>query len=141
MKKTRSPKRGSTTKKEAVPKSRIPRDIDEYLAGVPEPARSTLGKVRDIIRDTAPPEATEGISYMVPMFSYKGLLFGFAALADHCSLFVTNPSVIELFKAELAPYSTSKGTIRFPPDRPFPAVLLRKLVKTRVVQNETKNKR
>ena len=68
-----------------------PRNIDEYLAGVPEPARGTLGKVRAVIRSAAPPETTEGISYGMPAFKYKGPLVAFAAFSDHCSLFPMNP--------------------------------------------------
>jgi uncharacterized protein YdhG (YjbR/CyaY superfamily) len=113
--------------------------IDEYLAGVPEPARSTLGKVRAAIRAAAPKETTEGISYQVPMFKYKGVLLGFAAFPNHCSLFVTNPALIEMFKEELAGYKTSKGTIQFASDKPLPAGLLKKLVKARVAMNEGKN--
>jgi len=51
--------------------------VDEYLAGVPEPARSTLNRVRAAIRPAVPPEATEAISYRIPTFRYKGPLLGF----------------------------------------------------------------
>src|SRR6266850_8202660 len=103
-----------------------PRNIDEYLAGVPEPARGTLGKVRAVIRSAAPPATTEGISYGMPAFKYKGPLVAFAAFSDHCSLFPMNPSVIEAFKNELKGFQTSKGTIRFPVDKPLSAALIKK---------------
>ncbi len=118
-----------------------PRNIDEYLAGVPEPARGTLGKVRAVIRSAAPPETTEGISYGMPAFKYKGPLVAFAAFSDHCSLFPMNPSVIEAFKNELKGFQTSKGTIRFPVDKPLSAALVKKLVKARIAQNELKKQR
>ena len=118
-----------------------PRNIDEYLAGVPEPARGTLCKVRAVIRSAAPPETTEGISYGMPAFKYKGPLVAFAAFSDHCSLFPMNPSVIEAFKNELKGLSTSKGTIHFPTDKPLPTALVKKLVKARVAQNESKKRR
>jgi uncharacterized protein YdhG (YjbR/CyaY superfamily) len=111
--------------------------IDEYLVQVPEPARSTLSKVRAAIRSAAPKEATETISYGIPAFKYKRILLWFAAFSDHCSLFPT-ASVIESFKAELRDYSTSKGTIQFPVDKPLPAALVRKLVKARVSQLDEK---
>ena len=60
-------------------------DVDEYLARVPEPARSTLNKIRAVIRSAVPAETTETISYRVPAFQYKGALVGFAAFSDHCS--------------------------------------------------------
>ena len=77
---------------------------------------------------------------MVPMFKYKGLLIGFAALHTHCSLFVTDPSVMQLFTDELKPYDLSKGTIRFPADKPLPASLLKKIVKARIAQNESRKR-
>jgi uncharacterized protein YdhG (YjbR/CyaY superfamily) len=116
------------------------RTVEEYLAAVPEPARSTLKKVRAVIRAVVPKEATEVISYQIPMFKYKGMLFGFAAFQKHCSLFPTNASLIAQYKNELKPFSTARGTIRFPLDKPFPAPLLKKLVKARVAENELKKK-
>jgi uncharacterized protein YdhG (YjbR/CyaY superfamily) len=119
----------------------IPKNIDEYLAGVPEPARSTLNKVRAVIRSAVPPEATEAISYGMPTFKYKGSLVAFAAFSNHCSLFPMSLSVIEAFKKELKPFQTSKGTLQFPVDKPLPAALVKKLVKARIAQNELKKKR
>jgi uncharacterized protein YdhG (YjbR/CyaY superfamily) len=55
--------------------------------------------------------------------------------------FVPNASVIEAFKTELKPYSRSKGTIQFSMNKPLPASLVRKLVKARVSQNESKKRR
>lgn len=135
MKKANSGDRRSAAKGNVAPKS-----VDEYLAGVPEPARSTLNKVRAAIRSAAPPEATETISYRIPMFKYKGLLVGFAAFSNHCSLF-PGSSVIEAFKNELKDFHTSKGTIHFPVDKPLSAALVKKLVKARVAQNEHKKQR
>jgi len=111
----------------------IPKTVDEYLARVPEPARSTLQKTRAAIRSAAPPEATEGISYNMPVFKYKGVLVWFAAFADHCSLFPT-AGVIAAFKNELKAYRTSKGTIQFPVNKPLPAPLVKKMVKARLAQ-------
>ncbi|MES1262148.1 MAG: DUF1801 domain-containing protein [Acidobacteriota bacterium] len=115
--------------------------IDQYLAGVPEPARGTLNKIRAVIRSVAPPETTEAISYGMPAFKYKGPLIGFAAFSDHCSIFPMNSSLIVAFRSELKNFSTSKGTIRFPLDKPFPAALLKKLVRARVAQNEQRKQR
>ncbi|MBI3207917.1 MAG: DUF1801 domain-containing protein [Candidatus Solibacter usitatus] len=114
--------------------------VDQYLASVPEPARGTLIKVRTAIRSAVPAETTETISYGMPMFKYKGLLMGYCAFTKHCSMF-PGPAVIETFKDELKNYETSKGTIRFPLDKPPPAALIKKLVKARVEQNERKKRR
>ena len=136
MKQAKFSDRGSAAKGNVAPK-----DVDEYLAGVPEPARGTLNKVRAAIRSAVPPEATEVISYRMPTFKYKGMLLGFAAFSNHCSLFAMNPSVRETFQNELKDFHTSKGTIRFPVDKPLPAALVRKLVKARIAQNERKKRR
>src|SRR3989454_1288200 len=135
MKKVKSGNRRSAAKGRGAPKN-----IDEYLAGVPEPARGTLNKIRAAIRSAAPPEATETISYGIPAFKHKGVLVWFAAFAKHCSLFPT-ASVIEKFKSELKGFVTSKGTIQFPTDKPLPAALVKKMVKARVAQIESKKRR
>src|SRR5437667_2951169 len=136
MKKMKSGDRSSAAKLNVAPKS-----VDEYLAGIPEPARSTLNKVRAAIRSVVPAEATEAISYRIPAFRYKGPLVGFAAFSNHCSFFPMSSSVIEAFKNELKDFHTSKGTIRFPVDKPLSAALVKKLVKARIAQNEAKTQR
>lgn len=119
----------------------VPKDIDEYLAGVPEPALSTLSKVRAAVRSAAPEEATEAIGYRMPMFRYKGGLVAFAAFSKHCSFFPMSKAVIATFRDELKGYHTSKGTIQFPLDKPLPATLVKKMVKARVAEKERKKQR
>ena len=118
-----------------------PKDIDEYLAGVPEPARSTLKKVRAAIRASVPAEATESIGYRIPTFQYKGALVAFAAFSKHCSFFPMSGAVIEKFKGELKGFHTSKGTLQFPLDKPLSAALVKKMVKVRVAQNKERQLR
>ncbi len=118
-----------------------PKSVDEYLAGVPEPARTTLSTIRAAIRSAVPAEATEAIHYGMPAFRHKGALVGYAAFAKHCSLFPMSLAVMAAFKNELKDYDTSKGTIRFPLDRPLPAALVKKMVKARIAQNELKKQR
>src|SRR5437667_8765489 len=105
-----------------------PNTVGVYLASVPEPARSTLNKVRAAIRSVVPAETTEVISYRIPAFKYKGMLMWYAAFSDHCSLFPT-ASVINTFKKDLKDFRVSKGTIHFSVDKPLPAALLKKMVK------------
>jgi len=96
--------------------------------------------MRATIRSVVPSEATETISYGMPAFRHNGVLVWFAAFSNHCSLFPT-ASVIAEFQSELKGYSTSKGTIHFPTDKPLPTTLIKKLVKARVAQNEAKKRR
>lgn len=112
--------------------------VEEYLAKVPEPARTTLEKVRATIRSVVPAAATEALSYGMPAFKYKGALVAYAAFKDHCSFFPMSASLLDDFAGELKGYRTSKGTLQFPLDKPLPAALLKKMVKARVVQNEAK---
>jgi len=123
-------KPGNTSVKKSAPAQ----TVDDYLAALPEEARATLEKLRKVIK-AAVPKATEVISYQIPMYKHHGMLVGFAAFKDHCSFFPgANP--IATHKDELKAYETSKGTIRFPIGKPLPAALVKKLVKTRVAENE-----
>ena len=127
--------------KKAATGNLAPKGVDEYLAAVPEPARTTLSKIRATIRSVVPSETTEAISYGMPAFKYKGPLIAYGAFANHCSLFPMSGSLIEAFQDELKGYHTSKGTIQFPVDKPLPAALVKKLVKARMAQNEQKKQR
>ena len=117
----------------------VAQSVEEYLAGVPEPAHTTLNKMRATIRSAAPKDATEAISYGMPSFRYKGgPLVYYAAFAEHCSFFPASVAVLQQFAEELKAYSTSKGTIRFPTDKPLAATLVKKMVKARVAQIDAK---
>jgi len=113
-------------------------EVEAYLARVPEPARSTLEKMRAMIRAAAPKDATEAISYGIPSFEYKGALVWYAAFKKHCSFFPMDHSLEEEFAEELKKYKTSKGTIQFPVDEPLPKSLVTRIVKTRVALNKAK---
>jgi uncharacterized protein YdhG (YjbR/CyaY superfamily) len=112
------------------------KSVEEYLARVPEPARSTLKKVRAVIRSVVPAETTEVISYGIPTFKYKRGLVAFAAFSDHCSFFPLGSSVLDAFAEDLKPFRVSKGTLHFPLDKPLPAALVKKIVRARIAQNE-----
>jgi len=113
--------------------------VDEYLAAVPEPAKGTLTELRRMIRELVPEGTVERIAYGMPTFFYKRGLVGYAAFDKHCGFYPMNPDVIVKFAVELAKYPTSKGAIRFPLGTPLPATLVRKLVMTRVAENERKS--
>jgi uncharacterized protein YdhG (YjbR/CyaY superfamily) len=115
-------------------------DVEEYLAAVPADARATLEKLRRSIRAAAP-KATEGISYQVPTFKYRGGLVAYAAFETHCSFFVMSPPVMKRHARELRKYETATGTIRFPIGKSLPAALVKKLVKARIAENEARARR
>ena len=114
-----------------------PQTIDEYLAPLSNEKRAALEKLRRAIQSAAP-KAEECISYGVPAFRLDGkMLVAFGAAAKHCS-FYPGAQPIKTNKDDLQDYDTSKGTIRFPPNRPLPATLVRKLVKSRISEYRTK---
>ncbi|HUI82598.1 MAG TPA: DUF1801 domain-containing protein [Candidatus Binatia bacterium] len=117
----------------AAKRSRGPKDVAEYLARVPEAARSSFAELRATIQSAVPRDAIEIISYGIPAFRRGGVLVWFAAFSNHCSLFPT-AAIIDEFRDELEGFSTSKGTIHFPVDKPLPTALIRKIVKARVAQ-------
>ena len=127
-------------KKSAKSKA-VPKTVDEYLAKVPEPQRSTLAKVREVIQSVLPAAATEVISYRIPCVKYKGMLVGYAAFTDHCSLFGMSSTLLGPLREDLKNYSTSKGTIRFAIDKPLPATLIKKLVKSAIAEKEKLKKK
>jgi len=117
---------------EAMTRKATGRTIDEYLRTVPAEQRAALNKLRRTIH-SAFPRAEECISYGIPAFRLDGRVVAwFAAAAHHCSFFPGG--VLDSFKSELAEYQTSKGTIRFQPDHPLPAGLVKKLIKARIAK-------
>jgi uncharacterized protein YdhG (YjbR/CyaY superfamily) len=109
-----------------------PRTPDEYLATLSADKRAALEALRKAIRAAAP-KADECISYQLPAFRLNGkFLLAYGATANHCAFYPG--SVVEVLKDELRNYDTSKGTIRFPADKPLPSALVRKLVKLRIAK-------
>lgn len=92
--------------------------------------------MREAIRSVMPATATETISYGIPAFKDKKLLVWFAAFSDHCSLFPT-ASMIDAFKDELKSFTTAKGTVQFPNDKPLPISLIKRMVKARVAESQS----
>jgi uncharacterized protein YdhG (YjbR/CyaY superfamily) len=123
---------------------RSPKTIDEYLASVNANHRDALQKIREAIHAVAP-NAEECISYGIPAFRLNGrsLVF-FGAWANHCALYPGSSATLKKFRNELRDFQTSKGTLRFSPDKPLPVALVKKLVEARVAQiddDRTRSKR
>src|SRR5438045_2014742 len=121
----------TTRKRAAAPlKSKKPKNHDDYLAAVSSEKRHALEKLRQAIKAAAP-KAEECISYQVPAFRLNGkFLVAYGAAANHCAFYPG--STVQALKDELKGYNTSKGTIRFPADKPLPTALVRKLVRLRI---------
>ena len=122
-------------KRESPWKSILARDIDEYLALLPDEPRNALHHLRGTI-GTAAPEALEKIYYRILTFMYRGPLVGFSASADHGSLHLMSPPLMKAHQEELGSYDTSAATIRFLYDDPLPDALVARLVKERILENK-----
>jgi uncharacterized protein YdhG (YjbR/CyaY superfamily) len=112
--------------------------VEAYLAKVPEPARATLEKLREMIRAAAPKAATEAISYRIPSFQYKGGLVWYAAFKKHCSFFPMDHSLAEEFAEELKKCKVLKGTVQFPVDKPLAKALVARIVRGRMAAIDAK---
>jgi uncharacterized protein YdhG (YjbR/CyaY superfamily) len=107
--------------------------IDEFLESLTADQRSALMKLRKTIRAAAP-HAEECISYGIPAFRLGGKFFvGFGGSARHCA-FYPGALPIATLKRELKDYDTSRGTIRFQPEKPLPAALVRRIIKIRLAE-------
>ena len=113
--------------------------IDEYLAALSDNQRVALEQLRRTIRAAAP-KAEECISYQLPAFRLNGILVAFGATTSHCAFYPMSATTVESHQDELKQYATSKGTIRFQPESPLPAGLVRKLVKARIAENGLRKK-
>ena len=134
-------KRSKTGKYQMKKSTRIkPESVDDYLAALPDDKRAALAGLRKLIQAAAP-NATEVISYQIPVYKYHGMLVGFAAFKNHCSFFVMSPSVMNAYAEELEKYDGAETTIHFTADKPLPIALVKKLVKARILENETNAKK
>jgi uncharacterized protein YdhG (YjbR/CyaY superfamily) len=109
-------------------------EVDEYLAALDEPKRSTLTELRRSILEVIP-EADEGISYGMPAFRVDGkVVAGFAAFKNHLSYLPHSGSVFPELRDDLRAYERSKGALRFDVDDPLPKALVAKLIAVRLSQ-------
>lgn len=107
-----------------------PTNVSEYIEAAPEAARKKLREMRACIRKAAP-DATEGLKWGMPAFSYKRILVAFAAHKNHIGFYPT-PSAVTEFAKELSKFHSARGSIQFPLERPLPLPLIRKITAFRV---------
>ena len=104
--------------------------VDEYIAGYPAEVQVRLRWLRSVVREIAP-SASEGISYGMPAYKDGGVLIYFGAFKDHVGIYGAGGAA-EAFATELKGRVTTKGSIQFRHDEPFPEDLLRRVVEHRV---------
>jgi uncharacterized protein YdhG (YjbR/CyaY superfamily) len=111
-----------------------PTTIDEYLDGANPYQRTTLEKLRRTIHAAAP-GAEECISYGLAAFRLKKRpLVAFGSWANHCAFYPMSGRTLKSLQGQLKGFETSKGTIRFTPEKPLPVPLVKKLVKARIAE-------
>ncbi|HET9744269.1 MAG TPA: DUF1801 domain-containing protein [Chitinophagaceae bacterium] len=110
--------------------------VEEYIAAAEPEAKKALKDIRKTIKAAAP-KAEEVISYQIPGYKYHGMLAFFAAWKNHIS-FYPAPWGTDSLKKEMSAFEGSKGTIKFPLDKPMPLALIKKMVKYRMKENEMK---
>jgi uncharacterized protein YdhG (YjbR/CyaY superfamily) len=102
----------------------------------PKEVRDKLREVRAAIREVAP-AASEGISYRMPYYDYKGRLAWFGLQNGYIGLYI-RPPVIEEHREELTAYETTKSAVHLTLDRTIPVALVKKLIRARMKKNEAK---
>ncbi len=106
-------------------------EVDDYLAQLEEPKRSTLEALRRTILCVVP-EAEQGLAYGVPAFRVDGRpVAGFAAFKNHLSYLPHSGEVLAALQVEVAGFATSKGALKFPIDEPIPEELVEELIAER----------
>jgi uncharacterized protein YdhG (YjbR/CyaY superfamily) len=116
-----------------------PKTIDEYIHAAPKEAQRKLREMRACIRGAAP-GAKEGLKWGMPAFSYRRILVTFAGFRKHIGFYPT-PSAVTAFAKELSKFSTAKGSIQFPLEKPLPLSLVRKITAFRVKESVEQDKK
>ncbi len=114
-----------------MPKQKIPRTVDDYIASVAPDIQAVLQRIRQTIKAAAP-DAEETISYRMPAFKLNGMLIYFAAFKKHIGLFPPVRGDDSLMQA-VKPYAGPKGNLQFPFKKSIPYALIRRIVKARVL--------
>jgi uncharacterized protein YdhG (YjbR/CyaY superfamily) len=122
--------------KKPTAKTTRTKTVDDYLAAAPKDERAALTKLRKTVKAAAP-KATESLSYGIVGFKHKGKrLVYFGYWKSHCALYGMGNGVYDAYAAELKDYDLTKGTIKFPADRPLPDRLVTRMLKTRIAEIE-----
>jgi uncharacterized protein YdhG (YjbR/CyaY superfamily) len=112
-----------------TPRKPFPKSIAEYIDAAPQEARTKLREMRACVRKAAP-GAKESIKWRMPAFSYRRILVMFAAFKHHIGFYPTR-SAMSVFAKELSKFTTGRGSIQFPLEKPLPIPLIRKITALR----------
>ena len=100
-------------------------NVDEYIASFPTQVQGVLQEIRGGCH-AAVPASGEMISYGIPTITLDGkYVVYFAGWAHHVSVYPV-PAGDQAYQAEIAPYRSAKGTLKFPLGKPLPYELIQK---------------
>jgi len=120
-----------------TPRKPLPKGIDAYIDAAPKKARKKLREMRACVRKAAP-GAKESIKWRMPAFSYGRILVMFAAFKHHIGFYPTR-SAMSAFAKELSRFTTGRGSIQFPLEKPLPLALIRRITALRVRESLAKD--
>lgn len=103
-------------------------ELKKYYSLIPHNSLPQLKKLRQVVLKELP-DAVEIISYGIPTFKVDGKsVVGIGGWNDFVSLYPYGSAMITKFKADLAPYKTSKGAIQFPLKAALPEGIIKKII-------------
>jgi uncharacterized protein YdhG (YjbR/CyaY superfamily) len=108
------------------------KEVEDFLATLPEDRRRALQHLRELTLKTCP-AAVEGFGYGMPGYKYRGRpLIYFSSFKSHMSIFAVGYEGINRHRQELADFEVRAGTIHFDVAKPLPDKLVKTFIKERM---------
>ena len=108
-----------------------PLEVTEYLSGVSEGHRNCLEDLRELILELVP-EATQRVSYGIPIFRLDKDLVGISSQKGHCSFHTMSPELMKSMKNECRAWKVSGATIQFSSDNPLNEEIVKIILTARI---------
>lgn len=110
-------------------------ETDTYLAALPPDQRKAMRTLRKQIL-AAVPELEEYFGYGMPAFRHNGHpVVYIGAAKTHCALYGSVPRGLA---EQLKDFKTSKGAIRFTPEKPLPSAVVKEIVHAKCAEIEVR---
>lgn len=100
--------------------------VEAYIAAFSGIQKKKLEEMRAIVKQSAPKNAMEVISYNMPAIKTSEVLVYYAAYEKHIGFYPTGAPILA-FADRLTEYKTSKGAVQFPLDAALPKKLIREM--------------
>jgi uncharacterized protein YdhG (YjbR/CyaY superfamily) len=114
------------------------RTVGDYLDSLPTASAAALRIVRGRILAEVP-DATERVSYGIPIVSYRGHgLVGYSAATKHCSLHLMSPTLAKELAGTLDDGTVDGATVHFPAGQPLSTETVRLIVVRRIAEADAR---